>query len=123
MNVGAGEAAEVNVSVNDLVALMVEIAAFVLLAVVGWRLGSSFATRALGALALPVSAGVLWGLFAAPKARVTSLPLAVAAKVVVLGGAVLAAAVLLPAPLAGLFAVVVVVNTVLVYVGPLARPR
>jgi hypothetical protein len=41
----------------------------------------------------------------------------------VLGGAVLAAAVLLPAPLAGLFAVVVVVNTVLVYVGPLARPR
>ena len=106
----------------DAVALLVELAALVLLGCLGWRLGSSLATRTGLALVLVVVAGVVWGLFASPRARFPSLTGSIATKVVVLGASVVAAVVLLPVWLALVYAAVVVADTVLLYVGPWARP-
>ena len=105
---------------NDVVAFLVELLVLGLLAwagftasgVLGWVLG----------LGLPVVAAVMWGLFAAPRARFPSPALALATKVVVLGAGVAAGFVVLPLGWACLVAVVVVVNTVLMYVGPFSRP-
>lgn len=106
---------------NDVVAFLVEVAALVVLAAWGWHQGDSTATRVLAALAVPVAAGILWGLFAAPRSRFDVLALEVATKVVVLGGAALAARTILPTPWWWTFLVVVVTNTVLLYVGPWTR--
>ena len=73
-------------------------------------------------IGLPLVAAVLWGLFAAPRARVSSPPLALATKLLVLGAGVVAGFVVLPVVWAMAVAVVVVVNLVLMYVGPFARP-
>ena len=55
----------------------------------GWRSGSG-AGRWLLAAGAPLGAAVLWGAFAAPRARFDVPALAVAVKLLVLGGAVLA---------------------------------
>jgi hypothetical protein len=68
-----------------------------------------------------VVAVVLWGAFAAPRARVDNASLRLAVKVLVLGAGVVAGFLVLPTGWAVAFAVVVVVNLVLMYVGPLAR--
>jgi hypothetical protein len=109
------------VNANDVVAFVVEVAVLVLLGVAGWQLGGPTAVRVLLALALPGAAAVLWGVFAAPRARVRSRPLELATKAVVLGAGVAAGFLVLPLPWAVAFALVVVANTVLMYTGPLAR--
>lgn len=114
--------AELDVNVNDVVALVVEIGMLVLLGVAGAGLGGSTVTSVVLAVILPLAAAVLWGLFAAPRARVRSRPLELATKAVVLGGGMVAGFLVLPLPWAVTFAVVVVANTLLMYVGPLARP-
>ncbi|HET7350439.1 MAG TPA: YrdB family protein [Marmoricola sp.] len=111
----------IQVNANDLVAFLVEVAALVLLGVAGWQLGGPTFLQVLLALALPGAAAALWGLFAAPRARVRSRPLELATKTVVLGAGVAAGFLVLPLPWAVAFALVVVVNTVLLYAGPLAR--
>ncbi|GAA1981451.1 hypothetical protein GCM10009817_23210 [Terrabacter lapilli] len=110
------------VNANDLVAFAVEVLAVVLLAVWGAHLGHSTVTHVLGGVLVPGAAIVLWGLFAAPRARVRVPVLVVATKVLVLGAAVVAAWSLLPPVWAALVTVVVVVNTLLMWVGPFAHP-
>ncbi|HET9632052.1 MAG TPA: YrdB family protein [Terrabacter sp.] len=110
------------VNANDLVAFAVEVLAVVLLAVWGAHLGQSTVTHVLGGVLVPGAAIVLWGLFAAPRARVRVPVLVVATKVLVLGAAVVAAWSLLPPVWAALVTVVVVVNTLLMWVGPFAHP-
>ncbi len=107
------------VNANDVVAFLVELVALGLLAWAGFTANGAWAW-VLG-IGLPVVAAVAWGLFAAPRARVSSFGLRLVTKIVVLGAAVVAGFVVLPLVLAVLFAVVVVLNLVLMYVGPLAR--
>ena len=110
-----------DVNVNDAVAFLVEISVVVLLAVAGFRYeGSRVAATVLG-VGLPVAAVVLWGAFAAPRARVQNGPLRLLVKLVVLGAGVVAGFVVLPVLWAAVFAVVVAANLVLMYVGPFAR--
>jgi hypothetical protein len=115
---------QVAVNANDLVAFLVEVLVIVLLAVAGFTSGGALGWL-LGwmlGLGLPLLAAVVWGLFAAPRARVQSAPLRLATKVVVLGAGIVAGFVVLPVAWAVVVALVVVVNLVLMYVGPFARP-
>lgn len=109
------------VNANDVVAFGVEILAVVLLAVWGSTLGTTTAAHVLGGVLVPTVAVILWGLFAAPRAVVQVPVLGVLTKVVVLGGAAVAAFAVLPLAWAVVVAVVVVVNTVLTWFGPFAR--
>lgn len=109
------------VNVNDALAFVVELVVVVLLAVVGWRYdGSRVAASAL-AIGLPAVAIVLWGTCAAPRAHVQNGLLRLVVKLVVLGAGVAAGFVVLPVGWAAAFAAVVVVNLLLMYVGPFAR--
>lgn len=111
---------EIDVNVNDVVAFVVEIGVLVLLAWAGFSVGG-LAGWLLG-IGLPALAATLWGLFAAPRARVSSPVLALATKLLVLGAGIVAGFLVLPVVWAVLVALVVVLNTVLMYVGPFARP-
>ena len=112
-----------DVNANDVVAFLVEIAVLILLAWAGAQVDGPTVLRVALAVALPVVAAVLWGLFAAPRARIHSVPLQLATKVLVLGAGVAAGYLVLPTAWAVAFMVVVLVNTALMYVGPFARPR
>jgi hypothetical protein len=112
---------ETDVNANDVVAFVVELGVLVLLGVAGWQAGGSTLARTALALGLPLAAALLWGLFAAPRARVRSRPHQLVTKVLVLGAGVVAGFLVLPLTWAAVVAVVVLVNTVLTYVGPLAR--
>jgi hypothetical protein len=106
------------------VALGLELAALAVLGWGGWQLGGPTAVRVLLAVALPVVAAVLWGLFAAPRARSQSAPARLVVQVLVFG----AAAVLLAryaAPVWGVaFAVLVVADLAAAAVlPPVATPR
>ena len=116
---GSASGAPMDVNANDVVAFLVEILALVLLAWAGFSAGGALGW-VLG-LVLPLLAAVLWGLFAAPRARISSPPLALATKLVVLGGGVVAGFVVLPPVWAVVVAIVVALNTALMYVGPFAR--
>lgn len=106
-----------SVGVNDIVAFFVEIGAFVLLGVWAWRLvPESAVARVLAVIVVLGASAVLWGLFAAPKATYDQPILAIAVKILVLGGSVLAAYTILPMWVAICWTVVVVVNTVTVMV-------
>ncbi len=111
----------VHVNANDVVAFLAEIAALVLLGVAGWQADASTLLRVVLAVGLPVMAGVLWGLFAAPRARVESGTLRLLTQVLVLGAGIVAGFVVLPVGWALLVGAVVTVNLVLTYVGPFAR--
>ena len=115
------DAPEIDVNANDVVAFLVEVGVLVLLSVAGFSASGPTLLRVLLGIGMPVVAGVLWGLFAAPRARVSSSPLRLATNVLVLGAGVVAGFLVLPLPWALVFAVVVVVNLVLMYVGPMAR--
>ena len=115
--------AEMDVNANDVVAFVVEIGVLVLLAVAGFSADGSVLVRVLLGLGLPLFAAVAWGLFAAPRARVSSEPLRLVTKIVVLGAGVVAGFVVLPVGWAVAVAVVVVLNLVLMYLGPFARGR
>jgi Protein of unknown function (DUF2568). len=103
------------VGVHDVVAFFIEIGALVLLGVWAWRFAPERLIAQLFAVALVVgSAVVLWGLFAAPKATYDQPALAIAVKVLVIGGSLLAAYLILPTWVATSWAALVVVNTVAV---------
>ncbi len=110
-----------DVNANDVVAFLVELAVLALLALAGVQIDGPAVLRVALAVALPVAAAALWGLFAAPRARIRSIPLQLATKVLVLGAGVVAGHLVLPDVWAVVFMVVVLVNTVLMYVGPFAR--
>ena len=110
-----------DVTVNDAVAFVVEVAVLALLAVWGFRAGESRTTSLLLGVGLPAIATLVWGVFAAPRSRVDVLAVEVVVKVLVLGAGVLAGFAVLPAGFAVAFAVLVAVNTLLLYVGPFAR--
>ena len=71
-------------------AFVAELAALAALASWGWSAGGSTAWRLLLAVAVPLVAAVLWGVFAAPRALVRVPALTVLVKVLVFGAAVLA---------------------------------
>lgn len=110
-----------DVTANDAVAFFVEIAAIVLLSVWGFRVGQNTLDRLLLGVGVPACAIALWALFAAPKAVFDRGWTRLLVKILVLGGAALAGFAVLPLGWAVAFALVVVANTALLYVGPFAR--
>jgi len=78
--------------VNELLAFLLELLAFGLLAVWGFRVGDSVAVHIVLGIGAPAAAIVAWGMFAAPKARFP-LPMAgvLVVKAVVFGAATAAA--------------------------------
>ena len=100
---------------NEALAFLVELAALGALAWWGFSTGSGVAARLLLGLGAPAVAIVLWGMFAAPRARFRP-PLAgvLLVKAVVLGAGVYAVHAVGHPVAAVVFAAVVVVNTALV---------
>lgn len=100
---------------NEGLAFVLEIVALAALAWWGFRTGSGPVVPTLLGVGAPLLAAVVWGLFAAPRARVR-LPLAgvLAVKIVVYASAAAALDAVGHRVLAVVFAVVVAVNTVLV---------
>lgn len=109
------------VTANDLVALVVELAAFALIAAWGFQASDNVLVRLLLGVGGVMVAAVAWGLWAAPKARFKVPAAALATKVAVYGAAIAAGFAVLPFGWALAFAVVALVNTVLIYVGPFKR--
>ncbi|MFB7736772.1 YrdB family protein [Streptomyces sp. NPDC056112] len=100
--------------VNEGLAFLLEVLALAALAWWGWQSADHMATRLLLAVAAPAAAAVVWGLFAAPKARVALPVLGVlAVKALVFGTAVAALYAVGRDRWAAVSAVVVAVNTVL----------
>lgn len=97
---------------NELLAFVLEVLAIGLLCWWGFASGGSVVVRVVLGLGVPAAAVVLWGLFAAPRARFRPPPAGVlVVKALVLLGAAAALYALGFAVLAVVFAVVVVVNT------------
>ncbi|POX45122.1 YrdB family protein [Streptomyces sp. Ru72] len=72
---------------NEFLAFLLELAALACLSWWGFTIGADGAGRVLLGVGTPLSAIVLWSLFAAPKARWRPrLPLVLVVKTVVLGG-------------------------------------
>jgi len=109
------------VNANDVLAFLIEVVALALLGVWGWQVGAGAVTGLLLAIGVIVAAVAMWVLFASPRARFRSPARTLAVKVIVLGGAVLAAFAVIPPAWATVFAAVAAANTVLMYVGPFAR--
>ncbi|MEU5919491.1 YrdB family protein [Streptomyces sp. NPDC047141] len=99
---------------NEGLAFLLELAALAALARWGWEVTENTALRLLLAVAAPALAAVVWGLFAAPKARFR-VPLAVVllVKALVFGTAALALADLGHPAWALAFAAVTLANTTL----------
>lgn len=97
---------------NEALAFLLELCALAALAVWGYGTGDALAVRLLLAVAAPLAAAVLWGLFAAPKARIR-VPLAgvLATKAVVFGASAAALYAMGHRGLAVTFGVVVLANT------------
>ena len=110
-----------DITVNDAVAFLVELAALLVLGVWGFSIGSGLIPRVLLGLGTPAAAIALWSLFAAPRSVYDVPAASVSVKVLVLGGAALVSFTLLPVGWAVAFTVIVVTNTALLYVGPFAR--
>jgi hypothetical protein len=89
--------------------------------VAGFRYDGSPVLATVLGVGLPLVAVVLWGAFAAPRARVQNEMLRLVVKLLVLGAGAAAAFLVLPTVVAVVFAVVVVTNLILMYVGPFAR--
>ncbi|HEX2073135.1 MAG TPA: YrdB family protein [Geodermatophilus sp.] len=96
-----------------LVALASELAALAALAYWGFSAGGTPVSRWLLGVGVPVTAAVLWGLFAAPQAVVQVAVLAVVTKVVVFGAAAAALLVTGSPRLAAVLAVAAVLGAVL----------
>jgi hypothetical protein len=78
---------------NEALAFVIELIALGLLIYWGIRIGHNALTRTALAVVFPVAAGVLWGLFAAPRARFkVPLPAQLLVKAVVYGAATAALA-------------------------------
>uniref|UniRef100_A0AAU2JP98 YrdB family protein n=1 Tax=Streptomyces sp. NBC_00049 TaxID=2903617 RepID=A0AAU2JP98_9ACTN len=99
---------------NDLLAFFLEVFALVMLALWGYRQGGGWIGGVLLGTAAAAAAALLWGAFAAPKARYkVPLPAVLAVKAVVFGAAALAVAGLGQRPQALWFAAIALVNTAL----------
>ncbi|MFJ6561554.1 YrdB family protein [Streptomyces sp. NPDC091412] len=100
--------------INEGLAFLLEVLALAALVWWGWQSADHTAARLLLAVAAPAAAAVVWGLFAAPKARVALPVLGVlTVKALVFGTAVAALYAVGRDRWAAVFAVVVAVNTVL----------
>ncbi|HEX9065881.1 MAG TPA: YrdB family protein [Streptosporangiaceae bacterium] len=97
---------------NEAVAFLLELLVLVVLGLWGFETGPNTAVSILLGLGTPALAAVVWGLFAAPRARFP-LPLAgtLAVKAVVFAAAVAALAALGQPVLAAVLAVVLAANT------------
>lgn len=73
---------------NLAIAFLLELCALAALGYWGVRTGSSPVTKTALGIGAPLLAAVLWGLFAAPRARIRVPALRMAVKVLVFGGAV-----------------------------------
>ncbi|MEU2631928.1 MULTISPECIES: YrdB family protein [Kitasatospora] len=110
----AGPAGRPWFTANELLAFLLELAALVLLAWWGFAEGGGTAGRVLLGLGLPAAAVVLWGLFAAPRARYRpALPWVLLVKALVLGGGAAALYGLGHPTAAYVLAGVIVLNTTL----------
>ncbi|MEU6977379.1 YrdB family protein [Streptomyces sp. NPDC046371] len=107
---------------NETLAFLLELAALALLACWGWQTPESTVPRLLLAAAAPAAAATVWGLFAAPKARIR-LPLAgvLGVKALVFGSATGALYALAGPGWALAFGVVATVNTALATLGRRGR--
>ncbi|MGO4633388.1 YrdB family protein [Streptomyces sp. 2RAF24] len=107
---------------NEALAFLLELAALALLACWGWQTPETTVPRLLLAVAAPAAAATVWGLFAAPKARIP-LPLAgvLAVKTLVFGAATAALSTLAGPGWTLAFAIVVTVNTALATAGRRSR--
>lgn len=100
--------------INEGLAFLLEVVALAVLAWWGWQTVETTAVRLLLAVAAPTVAAVLWGLFAAPKARIpVHLAGVLTVKVLVFGAAAAALHTMGLHAWATAFAVVVAANTVL----------
>ncbi|MEV6246140.1 YrdB family protein [Streptomyces sp. NPDC051742] len=99
---------------NEGLAFLLELAALAVLAWWGWESAENLALRWVLAVAAPAVAAVVWGLFAAPKARIR-LPIAgvLVVKALVFGAAAVALHDLGRPVWAVVFASVTLVNTAL----------
>jgi hypothetical protein len=99
---------------NDVLAFLLELAALAALGYWGFHVGRGVPAKILLGIGAPVLAAVVWGLFAAPRARFT-LPLAgvLAVKVLVFGSATVALYTTGRHTLAVTFAIIVTINTIL----------
>jgi hypothetical protein len=103
---------------NEALAFLLELAALAAVGVWGYHVGSGTAVKVGLAVALPVIVAVVWGLFAAPRARFT-LPLwgVLLVKALVFAAATMALYATGYHGLALAFAVVVIVNTAILTAG------
>lgn len=100
--------------VNEGLAFLLEMAAFAALAWWGFTTGGNMLANIVLGIGAPVAAMVLWGMFAAPKAKFkVALPFVMLVKALVFGAAALAFHGVGHPALAIAFAVVALVNTVL----------
>ena len=114
--------AERPVNLVEVVAFVIEVVAIGLLAAWGFGRDLPAVGRVLAGVVLAGGAVVLWGLFAAPRARHRRPLTEAVTKVAVLGGSILAARSVWPSWAWTTFAAVVVVDTVLLNLGPWSRP-
>ncbi|NVI86377.1 YrdB family protein [Actinomadura sp. BRA 177] len=99
---------------NEGLAFLLEVVAIVALAWWGFTIGDNVLLHIVLGVGTPVAAMVLWGLFAAPRARFkVALPLVLLVKAVVFGAGALAFYGVGHPTVAIVFAVVVVLNTAL----------
>lgn len=101
-------------ALNEGLAFLLEVAAIVALAWWGFTTGGNVLVNIVLGVGAPVAAMVVWGLFAAPRARFkVALPLVLLVKAVVFGAGALAFYGVGQTALAVVFAVVAVLNTAL----------
>lgn len=99
---------------NEGLAFVLEVAAIVALAWWGFTTGGNVVVNVVLGIGTPVGAMVLWGLFAAPRARFkVALPFVLLVKAIVFGAGALAFYGVDHATLAIVFAVITVLNTAL----------
>lgn len=99
---------------NEGLAFLLEVVAIVALAWWGFTAGGNIVASIVLGVGTPVAAMVLWGLFAAPRARFkVALPFVLLVKAVVFGAGALAFHGVGHTTVAIVFAVVVVLNTTL----------
>ncbi|MFD0899388.1 YrdB family protein [Actinomadura sediminis] len=109
---------------NEGLAFLIEMAAFAALAWWGFTAGDAVAVNVLLGIGAPAAAIVLWGLFAAPKARFDAgLPVVLLVKALVFAAAALAVLGVGSPVLAAVFGAVAFVNTVLATLDRDARFR
>ncbi|MFC9971872.1 YrdB family protein [Spirillospora sp. NPDC127200] len=99
---------------NEGLAFLLEVLALILLAWWGFTTGDALALHVLLGIGTPVAAAVLWGMFAAPRARFRAgLPVVLLVKAVVFGSAAAALYAVGHPAWAIAFAIVAAANTAL----------